>query len=245
MKTFALAARHPLALAVLSGAIAAGLLVAIWLLPLGLLVYGAMVALTARDPRMEARAARPERPRVIAPAFKQPLDQIEQSGREIERLVGETKGPLARLIGPIAEQARELLTQSYGLAQKGSVIDQFLASTQPGKVRQQIAEVDGQLPRVSDDYTRQQLEETRQALLEQENNIAALHTYRERIVAQLNNVAANLSRVYTDTLRLRAAEATDVTSESGEVAERLSNLTADVDAFQQVLEGAIGQAGAS
>ncbi len=61
---YALAARRPLALLVLAVALAAGLTVALWLLPLGLLAYVAMVLLAARDPELVALAQRPARPRL-------------------------------------------------------------------------------------------------------------------------------------------------------------------------------------
>ncbi|GIV95568.1 MAG: hypothetical protein KatS3mg057_0225 [Herpetosiphonaceae bacterium] len=245
MNSLALAARQPLAVTVLAAAIISGLVVALWLLPLGLVVYLAMVLLASRDPQLQALAARPTRPRNLAPAFKHAVDHIERTSGEIERLIASTSGSLRRLLDPIGEQARTLVAHAYGLAEKGAVIDQYCASAQPQQIRQQIAAIDARLAATSDEYTRQQLQSTRAALVEQEQNVTALMTYRERVIAQLTNVAANLDKVYTDTLRLRAAQVTDATSISGQIAEQLNNLNADVDAFQHVLEGALGQAGAS
>src|SRR4051812_12641472 len=67
---YGFAARRPLALLVLLVAIAAGLVVALWLLPLGLLAYALVVFLSARDPALLASSQRAPRPRLSSPTFK-------------------------------------------------------------------------------------------------------------------------------------------------------------------------------
>src|SRR3712207_8654664 len=61
-----------------------------------------------------------------------------------------------------------------------------------------INQVDGQLARTGDSYTIQQLQETRQALVDRQNNAQALDTYIRRINAQLQNISANLENVRSE-----------------------------------------------
>src|SRR5262245_9546328 len=101
---YGFAARQPLALLVLLIAIAAGLTVAIWLLPLGLLAYAAMVFLSARDLELIELAQRPARPRLSSPTFRAQLDAIERTQQEIGRSAAQAGGALQRLLQPIGEQ---------------------------------------------------------------------------------------------------------------------------------------------
>jgi hypothetical protein len=241
---YGFAARRPLALLVLAVAIAAGLVVAIWLLPLGLLAYALMVFLLARDPELQDLARRPARPRLSSPTFRSQLDAIERTQQEIERSVGQATGALGRLLQPIGEQARELVEQAYILCDKGQIIERYLATTNQRALQDQINAVDQRLAATHDPYTRQQLLETRQALVERQGHARDLETYIGRILAQLQNISANLDNVLAETVRLRTADAVGADTATNQVAQRLSDLKNDMDAFQRVLDTALSQTGA-
>lgn len=242
---YAFAARRPIALLVLAVALAAGLTVALWLLPLGLLAYAAIVYLLARDPDLVALALRPARPRLTSQTFRAYLSAIERTEQEIGRSVGQAAGPLGRLLAPIGGQAHDLVAEAYLLCDKGQVIESYLAGTNPRALQDQINGLDRQIAATSDSYTRQQLTETRQAFAERQANARDLETYVGRIVAQLQNISANLDNVLAETVRLRTADAVSADAATNQVAQRLSDLKNDMDAFQQVLDTAITQSGAS
>src|SRR5262245_27482903 len=126
MPAYLLAARRPLALLVLLVAVLSGLFVALWLLPLGLIVYGVVVFLYARDPQLLVDANRPVRPRLTSPTFKAQLDAIERTQQEIERSTSQSDGSLSPLLRPIADQAAELVSDAYILADKGQIIESYL-----------------------------------------------------------------------------------------------------------------------
>jgi DNA repair exonuclease SbcCD ATPase subunit len=242
---YGFAARQPLALLVLVVSIAAGLMVAIWLLPLGLLAYAAMVFLTARDPELMMLAQRPARPRLSSPTFRAQLDAIERTQQEIGRSAAQAGGALTRLLAPIGEQARELVEQAYTLCDKGQVIERYLATTNQRALQDQINGMNQQLAATQDAYTRQQLEETRQALTERQQHARDLETYIGRILAQLQNISASLDNVLAETVRLRTADAVSADTATNQVAQRLSDLKSDMDAFQRVLDTALSQSGAT
>jgi type IV secretory pathway TrbD component len=235
------AATRPLALAVLLAAFVAGALIVWWLLPLGLLAYAAMVALAARDPHLIAVAQRPARPKLTSATFRAYLDSIERTHQEIARSVAQADGPLGRLLGPIGVQARELTEESYVLCQKGEIIESYLAAIDQRDLRARLQAAEQRLAQTHDPYTRQQLEETRQALLDKQQNARDLGVYIDRIVAQLQNISASLDNVLAETVRLRTADAATADSTTSQVARRLSDLKADMDAFQQVLDTALTQ----
>lgn len=241
---YALAARQPLALLVLLAALAAGLTVALWLLPLGLVAYGAVVWLRAHDLTLVTQAQRPTRPRLSSPTFRAQLEAIERTQQEIGRSVGQASGALGRLLLPVNEQSRELLAEAYTLCDKGQIIESYLATRNPRALQHQISGIDRQLASMQDAYTRQQLEQTRQALAERQQNGRDLETFTGRITAQLQNISANLDNVLAETVRLRTADAVSADAATNQVAQRLSDLKADMDAFQQILDTAITQTSA-
>jgi hypothetical protein len=241
---YTLAARQPLALLVLLAALAAGLTVALWLLPLGLVAYGAVVWLRAHDLTLVTQAQRPTRPRLSSPTFRAQLEAIERTQQEIGRSVGQASGALGRLLLPVNEQSRELLAEAYTLCDKGQIIESYLATRNPRALQDQISGIDRQLASMQDAYTRQQLEQTRQALAERQQNRRDLETFTGRITAQLQNISANLDNVLAETVRLRTADAVSADAATNQVAQRLSDLKADMDAFQQILDTAITQTNA-
>lgn len=242
---YGLAARQPHALAVLAFAVLGGLTVALWLLPLGLLVYGAVVALAARDPALTQQALRPVRPKLSSQTFRSYLEAIERTQQEIERSASQATGPLSRLLIPIGSQAHELVQEAYVLCDKGQIIETYLGTINQRLIKDRIGDMNRQLATTRDDYTRNQLEETRNALMEKQQNARDLETYVGRIVAQLQNISASLDNVLAETVRLRTADAASADAATNQVAQRLSDLKADMDAFQRVLDTALTQSGAA
>lgn len=243
-----LAARQPLAVVVAVVAVIAGLTVALWLLPLGLLAYVLMVVLAARDPALVAQARRPPstpRPRLTSPTFRVQIDAIERTQREIARSAAQAGGPLARLLLPIADQGRELVEEAYTLAEKGQIIERYLASVDRRAIEKDVSGLDAQIRTTQDQYTLAQLQETRRSRIEKLENVRDLDTYIGRINAQLQNIGASLDNVLAETVRLRTADAASADSATSQVARRLADLKADMDAFQAVLDTALTQSGAA
>jgi chromosome segregation ATPase len=240
---YGFAARRPLALLVLAIAIAAGLTIALWLLPLGLLAYLAVVYLSARAPELLTLAARPARPRLSSQTFRTQLSAIERTQQEIGRSAAQAEGALARLLAPIDAQARELVAEAYTLCDKGQIIEGYLATSNQRALQDQINALDARQAATQDQYTRQQMQETRQALVDRQQNARDLETYIGRILAQLQNISANLDNVLAETVRLRTADAASADTATNQVAQRLSDLKADMDAFQRVLDTALTQTG--
>lgn len=243
MNPYTTAMRQPLALLVLLATIATGLTVSVWLLPVGLVVYIAAVMLAARDPQLVQGAQRTvQRQHLTSPTFRALSDEIVRSQEAVQESIDQASGPLQAVLQNVRTQSAALVEQSQGLALKGQVIEQYLASTNPTQIQGQINELDERMARTSDSYTLQQLTQTRQALVDRQSNAQVLETYIGRITAQIQNIDANLDNVLAETVRLRTADAASANSASSDVAQRLSDLNADMDAFQRVLEQDIQQA---
>ena len=235
------AATRPLALLVLVVAIGAGVVVTLWLLPLGLVVYVAMIWLAMRDPLLRIEATAPPVAHLTSPTFKAQMDAIDNSARAIQRSVAQAPGALGTLLAKVGEQVRDLTGEAHTLCDKGQTIEQYLATVNQTALQKQIEAIDIRLRSTHDTYTRDQLAETRQSLADRQNNARDLETYIDRINAQLQNIAASLDNVHAETVRLRTTDAVSADSASSQVAQRLSDLRSDMDAFGRVLDTALTQ----
>lgn len=238
MDTLRIAALQPLNLLVLIAAIFGGLSLTIWWLPLGIALYLAATWLAARDPLLTAPPP-PPRPRITSPALRAALDKIERSQREVERTAGVAQGPLAGLLSNIVNQTRDLVAEAYVLADKGQIIERFLATSDWQRLAQQLTQLDWQISATMDPFTRQQLEEQRQALRAQQQHIQDLSTYLNRIKAQLANIDASLDTTLVEIVRLKTADAVAMASASGAVQQRLADLRSDMEVFRKVLDTAM------
>lgn len=244
MSPYVYAATRPMAIVVLVSAVLAGLLVYWWLLPLGLLVYALMAFAGGNNPALAAASRQPQvaRPRLKSPTFRAQLDAIERTQEEIQRSVAQTPGPVGRLLARVIDQTRELVVQSYDLSSKGEIIEGYMARVNLADIQKRINTTDRQISATADAYTLQQLQETRAALAEKQRHAADLTTYVGRIQAQLQNIHANLENILAETVRLRTADAVSADSLTNQVAQRLSDLKADMDSFQKVLDTALATA---
>jgi hypothetical protein len=239
MNPYLYAARRPLALIVLVVALLSGVIIYTWLLPLGLLAYGLMVVLGGRNPALVALSQRAPRPRLTSPTFRTQIAAIERSQQEIQRSVAQTGGSVGRLLLRISDQAHDLVEEAYALCDKGQVIERYLAQVNPADLQQRLNLADRQIAASADSFTIEQLQETRRALAEKQRNAADLMTYSGRIQAQLQSIQANLDNVLAETVRLRTADAVSADSMTNQVAQRLSDLKSDMEAFQRVLDSAL------
>lgn len=242
MNTLLIAARKPMHVLVLAVAIVTGLIVHPWLLPLGLMTYLLAVVLTSRDDSLlTAAASHQQRKGLQSPTFLAKIKEIERSQEQVEQSLKRVGGAVAqRLAQSVIPQTRELLDRAYILARKGQDIEHYLTMVNPTQLQNQINEIDARIDRTTDQYTLDQLEGTRKALVEQRNSVQALQTYIGRITSQLENIDANLDTMPAQFMRMRASDV-DASMASSQVAQHLSDLNADMGAFLTMLDTALDQ----
>jgi hypothetical protein len=235
------AAARSMNVLILLAAIAAGLTIALWLLPVGLVAYVALVALTWLDP--EVAKEEQSRPRQIRPPrgtpFQAQLDAIEKAHAQIGQSVGSAQGPLRSSLERVTSQVDSIVEEAYALAVKGQTVVAYLQQTNMADLKAQQVRLENQLKTTSDSMLRQQYQETRDAVAERLKNAQALGTYHQRIIAQLENICANLDNVLAETVRLRAAPAVDATLNTDSVSARLADVRADMDALGHMLDSAL------
>ena len=228
----------PLNLIVLLVAVAAGLLIALWLLPVGVLAYAAMVVLTLRMPT-PAPVPAPRRAPPTDGVFAPQLANIARTHAAISASVAAADGPLRATLERITQQVEGITDEAYVLAAKGDPIVHYLRQVDRRSLQQQQRQVEQQIASAQDVPLKQQYSATYTALGEQLAHAEALDLYLKRIGAQLDTINVNLDNVLAETVRLRTAPALDVSPSTDNVAARLGDLRADMDALAQVLDRAL------
>jgi chromosome segregation ATPase len=223
---------------VLLVAVGAGLTIALWLLPIGLLAYALMVGLTLRMPQ-PARAHVTRRAPTANGVFAPQLANMSRTCDEIQRSVAAADGPLRTTLERVTQQVASITDEAYVLADKGNTIAAYLRQVDRAGLQQQQQQIERQIANTSDAPLREQYGATQAALAEQMAHAEALELYLRRIQAQINTINANLDNVLAETVRLRAAPGLDVSPSADTVTARLADLRADMDALGQVLDSAL------
>lgn len=228
----------PLNLLILLVAVAAGLTIALWLLPVGVLAYGALVVLTLRMPKPAPKLA-PRRAPPVDAVFAPQLSNIARTRDAIDQSVAAADGPLRATLERITQQVGTIADEAYVLAAKGEPIVGYLRQVDRQGLRAQQQQVAQQIAATTDAPLKQQYDATHTALGEQIAHAEALELYLKRIGAQLDTINVNLDNVLAETVRLRTAPLLDVSPSTDTVAARLGDLRADMDALAQVLDRAL------
>ncbi len=235
------AARQPLFIAVIVVSVLAGLFGELWLLPLGLLVYAACVVLASRDPAFGRQVvAQQKRSSLTDNTYRTRYESIQRSREQVLQSLKRLDDILQAQLSPtVVAQTSELVQQAYNLSLKGQDIAAYLSQVDTKVLQEQLRGIDGRISRTNDEYTRNQLESTRQALRKQYEDANVLQTYQGRIVSQLENIDANLDAMPAQLMRLKANDLNASTTRD-QVERSLSDLNADMHAFVSVLDSAVG-----
>lgn len=195
---------HPLNLAMLALAVAAGLCSAWWLFPLGMIFWGLMIYLVARDPSLRMRHSVQSRT-PLAGRFQKKFERIERLQVNIFNAVNSANASNRRALRPVLQEATELTEQAYQLCQRTSPLENFrLVSEKNQDVEAEWVRLSQQVAEASDPVVQREYNQSLQALerrLEKHHQTLA---YLDRVDAQLEGLASTMQSVLTEVIRLQA-----------------------------------------
>lgn len=233
------AATKPLNLAMLTVAVVAGLTIAWWLLPVGVVAYALLVALTWREHVLLPPAPPPLPTLAHDNVFAPQLHALARTRDEIAQSVAAAATPLRTTLTRVTQQVDSIVNEGHHLADKGHTIAAYLRQVDRPGLEQQQREIEQQIAATTDAPLREQYTATQHALREQVSHAEALELYLQRIRAQFDTINVSLDNVLAETVRLRTAPALDVSPSADTVAARLADLRADMRALGQVLDTAL------
>lgn len=223
----------PLNLAMLGLTFAAGLCAAWWLLPLGLLLWGAMVLIVARDPALRMSQVMQDRAG-LAQRFQRPFDRIERTQVSIFNAISHADARVRQALQPVRAATDDLVDQAYRLGQQMTVLENHRMVSQANTdFASALAELDVKIEGADDPLVRREYEESRQALQNRLESLEALDRQLERTEAQLGSLASELDTVLTEIIRLQAMGAAQARSQVPELVRKLAHHQQELDAFEQ------------
>lgn len=227
----------------------AGLLFALagglwWLFPLSLVPYAALAWMSTRDPKFVARtlgiteaAAVPSLPKrsveeVVSPSLRELLQRIDQAETKI-RMQVDGAGPAVRsMLEASLQQVQTAQRTGVDLAIRAQDIErQMAAVASPAAAREKAQVRRDWAAKAPNDATREEYLSAAAALDDLAGSADALGELHQRLLAQLDSLAASLESAAARSMRIRVGAADD---EGG--AEALSEaLRVDVELVRETL----------
>jgi hypothetical protein len=229
---FLIALIHPVNLAMLALAVAAGLCAAWWLFPLGLVVWGLMVLRVARDPglrishEVESRSA-------IAPRFQPKFDRLQRLQVSFFNNLNSVDNSAKGILEPIQDEVNQLIDETYQLCQRVSALENYRLVSQAkedldlewvGLSQKAAAATD---PKIQTNY--------HQSLAALETRIAKrkqVESFLNRVDAQLTSLANTLDTILAEILQLQAVGADELRKQQKQIIGRLREEDRELTTFE-------------
>src|SRR5258706_5956380 len=229
---------HPLNLAMLALAVAAGLCAAWWLLPLGLLLWVVMVLAVARDPSlvisstMESRAP-------LAARFPAPFHRIERSQVSLFNAVAAADPRIRNAFRQVQAETDNLVNQAYLLCQRMSALENYRLVTQSsGNLDGELKRLQDQVAAATDAVVKREYEQSLAALPDRVQKLHATSTQLDRVEAQLSSLASQMDAALTEVVRIQSLGADVAAGRAAALAQTLHKQAEDLVAFQKEVDSA-------
>ena len=195
---------HPLNLAMFALAVAAGLCSAWWLFPAGLLLWGVMVIMVARQPELSLRHKIESRS-ALAPRFQPRFDRIERIQVSLFNALASADPRVRQALKPVMDELSSLVEETYALCQRTSALENYRYVTE-GKVdlEAEWVRLSQEIEKTTDARVRREYEEARTALEERLQRRNQVVTQLDRVEAQLTGMANSLDAFLSEVLSLQA-----------------------------------------
>jgi hypothetical protein len=183
----------------------AGLVVAWWMFPLGLLFWFIMVLNVARDPslrishKMQSRAP-------LAQRFQRYFDRIERAQVSIFNSLSSAHSRTRKILQPVQEETDNLTAQVYALCRRMTALENYRLVTEANtNLQADLQRITDAIDNAGDVRVKEEYEESRRALLERIAKLKLVSTDLDRVEAQLMSLANEMDGVVTEVIRLQAS----------------------------------------
>ncbi|MBN1640428.1 MAG: hypothetical protein JXA09_04260 [Anaerolineae bacterium] len=224
---------HPLNLGMLGLAIAAGLLSAWWLTPVGLALWAVMVSAVARDPEVQFRwRIRNRAP--LARRFRRYFERVAQVQLNTFNSLNAISPPLRRTIEPVREAIDELAEQAHGLCVRMTALENYrLVSTFRRDDQADQRQIDAALVRADDPLVAREYAESQRALDKRMRETETIARHLDRVEAQLLSLANEMDAVYSELVRLQALQPADAARYVPRLTQRLRSQAEELAMFER------------
>lgn len=206
---------------VLSGL--AGLIAAWWLLPLGLVIWGFMVAAIANDKSIRINYNMEARLGTLSPRFQEPYSKAVRAQARIFNSLLSATGDNRRALEPVQDEIEKLVQHVYNVCQKMTVPENYV-KVSSGK----LADLEGErallvlsLNKDMDAAMKKQKEDAIQMLENRIQKTKTVAAMLDRIQAQLGSVTTVMESLLADIMRLQVMGAEQTRQEVPAIIEKI------------------------
>lgn len=244
-KSFVQAATGVVNLVVMGAAAVGAAALHSWaILALGGAAYGAMVAwdLVGGKKGAKNEPASPQSLRLDDPAsYKDPSVQaaaraILAARLEIERVLKDTPADVAANLALALLSVDELEERAAKLARRGEDLAQYLRTTDPRVVQQDVHTLAQRVATATDAEAKSQYAAAHAARQEHLATLQDLVAARERIHASMLSIAATLEGLPAKIVRMRALDARAMDKLTGDVKGELDRMNDEIRTFEETLK---------
>jgi hypothetical protein len=224
---------HPLNLAVLAWSVAAGLIAAWWLFPVGLLLWLIMVIVIANDRSLRFTYDMQARTGTLSPRFQKLYDQVMRSHDRIAKSLISASGRTRRALAPVQAEVETLTNRVYTACQQMTGPENYL------KIANSNSDVEGErallvlsLDGITDPIVKKEKEEALRAVENRAQKNKAIAAMLDRMEAQLSSVVSALDATLADVIRLQAMGAAQAEKDVPKVLQQIREQNAQLKAFE-------------
>ena len=194
---------HPVNLAMLGLAVAAGLCAAWWLAPIGFIFWIIMVSIIARDPGLQITFTRQNR-QPLAQRYQVRFDRLDRARISIFNAMSQAKSPMQHLVQPLQDALDDMVEDAYQISLRMSALDNHYAVQRlSNDFTDEIASLQRKLDSSTEDATRREYGDTIRSLQHRQEQLKSLASLLDRYEAQLTGTMNAVDSVVTGVVSLK------------------------------------------
>ena len=222
---------HPVNLAVLALAAAAGACAAWWLFPVGVGLWLAMIIITIRDPRL-AMILLPKSRKPLAQRYQNLFDRIEQARISVFNSESTAKAPVRHILAPAQRKLDSLVNQAYQIFQQMSALENNrLVNQMNTRSDNSLAQTEQKLAAATDPNVKRDLDETHKALEKRQVQLSLLSAILDRADAQFAGLATDVDGIVTRFISLQTVKVDQVKVELPKLLEMIQTEIDQLEKF--------------
>jgi hypothetical protein len=228
---FWIALTHPLNILMLGASVAAGMLAAWWLFPVGLVLWVVLLLVIANEPEVQFRWRTGGRA-PLARRFQRYFDRIARAQLSAFNSLNAASGPKRRVLAPVQREIDALTEQAHSLCVRMTTLENYRlvkqSSLDPQSDQRQIRAA---LGRADDPLVEREYAESQRALESRARELASITRQLDRVEAQLLSLANEMDTMLTELMRLQTLNPEDGAHYVPQLVDRLQAQSAELDRF--------------
>jgi predicted nuclease with TOPRIM domain len=225
---FVTAVFHPLNLMILVLAVAAGLVAAWWLFPLGLLVWLLMVVILSRDPSFRLVHTTQNRA-PLAYRFQTHYDRVKRAQISLYNAINSLDSSLQSALQPVLNALNNLVDEVYNLCQRMTALENYrTVSIANANLQSDLDQLTEKINHATDPAVKQEYESAMKAMQERISKLNEAAARLDRVDAELGGLVSELNTQVTEILRLQTLSQDQIYQSIPEIVRKLEEHTRQI-----------------